>query len=136
MFQDEDYVIQSYVKMFYLQENAGKFYDLHRALYYELLAGPMPDGYWNETDILDNYEWKDYMTALSDFSELLYSIPEFLWVDDNGTVYEKNPQFENMKENWEGDFYIGPEYSLMNVLECILSEEVLRIHNNYLGSLS
>ena len=76
-----------------------RFQDADRALNWEYYNGPMPEGYWDDVEHLEHYEWRGYKRAVADIREMLDDLPEELFINtDAEYISEQIPEDEDFSE--------------------------------------
>lgn len=82
--------------------NWDRFFDIDRALNWELWHGPLPDDYWTEVEPLDHYVWRGIETAADDLRDMLGELPGTLWRDVDGDCIADTDPWE-FEDYWAFD---------------------------------
>ena len=109
--------------------------DLGRALNWEIHFGPMPPGYWTDTDPL-TVPWTGFVDGCRRVSDAIAGLPVNLYYDvDAGCVLGERDPWDD-PDNWgeEPDanfeterFYAGPnDYLDMPTIEVLFAKELWR----------
>lgn len=132
---DQKKLIEAYMEK-YPKFEWAKFFDVDRAVNWELWNGPLPDNYWTYVEPLKHYEWKNWEQGLEDISEMLDELPATMyWDADFDCLMEKDPYEDgsNWEESDDPDFkgemdYFGPqEYYRITTAEELLYTEVWKM---------
>lgn len=113
-----------------------KFFEIDRAVNWELWNGSLPDNYWTEVEPLEHYRWVNWERGLEDLKEMLDELPaEMFWDNDWDGLMENDPYDDESywepseDPDFEGEMdYYGPqEYYKIETAKELLYDEVWKM---------
>lgn len=113
------------IKEFFPKTNWNRVNEIHRALWYELLYGPMSADYWVDVEPLEFYTWQGWAQAVDDLKEAIDELShEMYYEPETGCITQYDPEHDDANWDEEGN-WIGWEYMAFHPHEVLFRKEIL-----------